>query len=58
MKRISTKLMLLVRILSLVLLQSCALDQPLVKSDLASLSPLKVVRYNTPEITKQMLDGR
>jgi len=42
---------------ALLLIQGCATDKPLVKRDLASLTPLKVVRHNTPEIKIHTVGG-
>lgn len=45
-------------VISLVFLQGCAIDKPFVKKDLATLSPLKVVRHKTPAIGKITPGGR
>jgi hypothetical protein len=47
MKRIITWL-----IVSLVCFQGCAQNKPFVRKDIASLAPLKIVRYETPEIRR------
>lgn len=50
MKRIIT-----LSVISLLFLQSCTTDKAFIKKDVASLAPLKVVRYKTPGILRSTM---
>ncbi len=45
-------MVVLVWVTSTIFLQGCAVSKPFARKDLQSISPLKVVRHDTPEIRK------
>jgi hypothetical protein len=56
MKKI-TSWVVFVLVISLIFLQGCAADKSLLKKDLTTLSPLKVVYHETPSIRRSALGG-
>jgi len=59
-QRLTTYVSLATAIATIVVLlfaQGCAANRPIPMKDMTSLSPLKVVRYTTPEIKKQTFLG-
>ena len=55
MKKITGLMTGYVLVFSLLFLQGCASDTPFVKKDTQSLSPLKVVRHETPPILRSTM---
>ncbi|OGW39437.1 MAG: hypothetical protein A2Y97_02590 [Nitrospirae bacterium RBG_13_39_12] len=52
MRKLALWIIICVLIVSSFFLQGCATDKPFAKKDIESLSPIKVVRYETPGILR------
>lgn len=55
MRKITTWMIVFISAASLPFFQGCTTDKPFIKKDVTSLSPLKVVRYETPAILRSTM---